>query len=150
MNNYEIFNETEEKIKELDTLKELIDYALKYLKLNNVEFNVIIIDNERIHEMNKTYRGVDRETDVITFALEDHKDIEFEDIRVLGDIYISIDKARSQAIEYGHSLKREISFLTIHGLLHLLGYDHMNEHDEKIMFDLQDEILNSYGIKRED
>ena len=149
MNNYEIFNETKEKIGELKDLKGLLDYALKYLKLDNAEFNIIIIDNKRIHEMNKEYRGVDRETDVITFALEDHKDIEFEDVRLLGDIYISIDKARSQAVEYGHSLKREISFLAIHGLLHLLGYDHMNPEDEKIMFDLQDKILNSYGIKRE-
>ncbi len=149
MNNFEIFNETDEKIEELDGLKDLLDYALDYLKLNNVEFNIIIIDNPRIHEMNKEYRGVDRETDVITFALEDHKDIEFEDVRLLGDVYISIDKARSQAIEYGHSLKREISFLAIHGLLHLLGYDHMKKEDEKVMFDLQDKILDSYGIKRE-
>ena len=149
MNNFEVFNETKEKIKELDGLKGLLDYALKYLKLDNVEFNIIIIDNPRIHEMNKEYRNVDRETDVITFALEDHKDIEFEDVRLLGDIYISIDKARSQAIEYGHSLKREISFLAIHGLLHLLGYDHMKPEDEKVMFDLQDKILDSYGIKRE-
>lgn len=149
MNNFEIFNETNETIKELDGLKGLLDYALKYLKIDNAEFNIIIIDNERIHEMNKEYRGVDRETDVITFALEDHKDVEFEDVRILGDVYISIDKAKSQAEEYGHSLKREISFLAIHGLLHLLGYDHMNPEDEKIMFGLQDEILDSYGIKRE-
>ena len=149
MNNFEIFNETNEKIKELSWLKGLLNYALDYLKLDNVEFNIIIIDNPRIHEMNKEYRGVDRETDVITFALEDHKDIEFEDVRILGDVYISIDKARSQAEEYGHSLKREISFLAIHGLLHLLGYDHMKPEDEKVMFDLQDKILDSYGIKRE-
>ena len=149
MNNFEIFNETDKPIKELKGLKGLLNYALDYLGLKNVEFNVIIIDNERIHEMNKTYRGVDRETDVITFALEDHKDIEYEDVRLLGDIYISIEKAISQAVDYGHSLKREISFLTIHGLLHLLGYDHMNEKDEKVMFDLQDKILDSYGIKRE-
>ncbi len=149
MNNFEIFNETNEKIKELSGLKGLLNYALDYLKLDNVEFNIIIIDNPRIHEMNKEYRGVDRETDVITFALEDHKDIEFEDVRILGDVYISIDKARSQAEEYGHSLKREISFLAIHGLLHLLGYDHMKPEDEKVMFDLQDKILDSYGIKRE-
>lgn len=149
MNNFEIFNETNETINELTGLKELLDYALNYLKINNAEFNVIIIDNERIHEMNREYRGVDRPTDVITFALEDHQDIEFEDIRLLGDIYISIEKARSQAEEYGHSLKREISFLTIHGLLHLLGYDHMNEADEKEMFQLQNDILDSYGIKRD-
>lgn len=149
MNNFEIFNETNESIKELTGLKELLDYALNYLKINNAEFNVIVIDNERIHEMNREYRGVDRPTDVITFALEDHQDIEFEDIRLLGDIYISIEKARSQAEEYGHSLKREISFLTIHGLLHLLGYDHMNDADEKEMFQLQNDILDSYGIKRD-
>ncbi len=149
MNNFEIFNETKEKIEELNTLEGLLDYALKYLKIDNAEFNIIIIDNEEIHEMNKKYRGVDRETDVITFALEDHKDIEFEDVRILGDVYISIDKARSQAEEYGHSLKRELSFLAVHGLLHLLGYDHMKKEDEKIMFDLQDKILDSYGIKRE-
>ena len=148
MNNFEIFNETNEELKEINELKDLLDYALKYLKLDNVEFNIIIIDNPRIHEINKEYRGVDRETDVITFALEDHKDIEFEDVRLLGDVYISIDKAKSQAIEYGHSLKREISFLAIHGLLHLLGYDHMKPEDEKVMFDLQDKILDSYGIKR--
>lgn len=149
MNNFEIYNETEEKIEELSGLKDLLNYALNYLKVNNAEFNVIIIDNERIHEMNREYRGVDRETDVITFALEDHTDIEFEDLRLLGDVYISIEKARSQAIEYGHSLKRELSFLTIHGLLHLLGYDHMDEDSEKEMFKLQDDILDSYGIKRD-
>jgi len=149
MNNFEIFNETKEKINELKDLKGLLDYALKYLELNNVEFNIIIIDNEKIHELNKAYRGIDRETDVISFALEDHKDIEYEDIRLLGDIYISIDKAREQAIEYGHSLKREISFLAVHGLLHLLGYDHMKKEDEEVMFGLQEKILDSYGIKRE-
>lgn len=147
MNNFEIFNETKESIKEIDELNGLIKYALKYLKLKKVEFNIIFIDNKRIHEINKEYRGVDRPTDVISFALEDHEDIKLE-TRVLGDIYISIEKAREQAEEYGHSLKREISFLAVHGLLHLLGYDHMNEEDEKVMFELQDKILDGYGIRR--
>ena len=70
------------------------------------------------------------------------------DIRILGDIYISIDKTKEQAQEYGHSFFRELSFLTVHGMLHLLGYDHQNEQAEKIMFSLQDEILNEAGIKR--
>ncbi len=148
MNNFEICNETNEKIEELNGLEELLKYALKKLDIKNAEFNVIFIKNDEIHAMNKEYRGVDRPTDVITFALEDHKDIELVGIRLLGDVYISIDKAREQAIEYGHSLKREISFLTIHGLLHLLGYDHMNPDDEKVMFSLQDEILDGFGIKR--
>ena len=104
--------------------------------------------NPRIKEINRDYRKIDRETDVISFALEDSKDLEYEDFRLLGDIYISIDKAVSQSIEYNHSLLRELSFLSIHGLLHLLGYDHMKEEDEKIMFGKQEELLNEYQIKR--
>ena len=106
------------------------------------------MDNEYIHKINKEYRGVDRPTDVISFALEDEPDIKL-DHRILGDIYISIDKAREQANEYGHSLKRELCFLTVHGVLHLLGYDHMkSKKDEEIMFSLQDEILESLNILR--
>ena len=121
LNNYEIINDTNENIEEITELNGLLDYSLNYLKLNNLVFNIIIVNNETIHAINKEYRGVDRPTDVISFALEDDKTFVSTDIRVLGDIYISIDKAREQATSYGHSLKREISFLTIHGLLHLLG-----------------------------
>lgn len=148
MNKIEIFNETDEDIVEIDGLKSLLDFAIKHESLDNLVFNVIIVDNEYIRNLNKEYRNIDRETDVISFALEDYKDIDYDDYRLLGDIYISIDKARGQAIEYGHSLKRELSFLTIHGFLHLLGYDHMNIDDEKIMFKKQDEILNDIGIVR--
>ena len=91
---------------------------------------------------------MDRPTDVISFALEDDDTFISTDVRVLGDIYISIDKAKEQAESYGHSLKRELSFLTIHGILHLLGYDHMTNEEEKEMFNLQEMILNEYGIKR--
>ena len=141
-------NETEEKVKELPELKKLIKYAIKYMKLDDVEFNIIFVDNNKIHELNKTYRNIDRETDVITFRLADYETVVFDNITVLGDIYISLDKAHSQSIEYGHSYLRELSFLMIHGFLHLLGYDHMKEEDEKVMFKLQEEILDSYGIKR--
>ena len=85
---------------------------------------------------------------MISFALEDNEDITYQDFRLLGDIYICIDKIYSQAEEYGHSVLRELSFLTIHGFLHLLGYDHMVEEDEKVMFKRQEEILNGYGITR--
>ncbi len=146
--NVEIFNETNEELKELETLPDLIDYAIKSEKLDNVIFNVIIVDGEKIHELNKEYRGIDRPTDVITFALEDNEDIIYEDFRLLGDIYICREKIYSQAEEYGHSVLRELSFLTIHGFLHLLGYDHMTEEDEKIMFKRQEEILDGFGIKR--
>lgn len=150
MDNVEIFNETEEKIENLDILKPLLEYAKKVENLEDteLEFSVIIVDNERIHQINKEYRGIDRPTDVISFALEDSEDINIENYRILGDIYISIDKVREQAKEFGHSEKRELAFLTIHGFLHLLGYDHMEPEEEKIMFARQEEILNGFGITR--
>ena len=108
--------------------------------------SVSFVDNSFIHKMNKEYRGVDRPTDVISFAfLDGEKDkdkmLHGNGPVSLGDIYISIDKAKEQAEEYGHPLERELSFLFVHGLLHLLGYDHMNKEDEEVMFKLQDEIL---------
>lgn len=149
MNTYEIFNETNENLKEeMDKLYKLLDFTLKREKLENVEFNIIFVDEKTIHEINKTYRNIDRVTDVISFALEDNKTIEL-DHRLLGDIYICIEKARVQAIEYNHSFTRELSFLAIHGLLHLLGYDHMEKEEELVMFQKQEDILNEFGIKRE-
>ena len=149
MNEVEFFNETEVEIPELETVKKVIDYAIEHEKLDNLEFNIIIVDNDYIHELNRTYRKIDRETDVITFALEDFEKIKDAEKRVLGDIYISIDKAKEQAEEYGHSLLRELSFLAVHGFLHLLGFDHMNPEDEKEMFTRQEDILNGFGIKKE-
>ena len=150
MNKVELFNQTEKDIVELDTVLKVLDSALKKENLDDVSFNLIIVDNSYIHELNNTYRGIDRETDVITFALEDEDSIVLpSDERVLGDIYISIDKAESQAEEYGHSLLRELSFLAVHGFYHLLGYDHMTEEDEKVMFKKQEEVLEEYGISRD-
>ena len=148
MNNIGIYNETDTVLEELDGLKDLLEFALKYQNLTNVDFNVILVSEDKIHEINKEYRGIDRPTDVISFALEDNKDIEYDNYRLLGDIYICDKKVFAQAKEYGHSVKRELSFLAVHGLLHLLGYDHMKPEDEKIMFGLQEEILDKYGIKR--
>lgn len=147
MNKVEIINETKKDLEYLETMQELINYAIKYENIENVIFNIIIVDNEYIHKLNKEYRGIDRPTDVISFALEDFEDIK-SDIRVLGDIYISIDKVYEQASEYGHSNLREICFLMVHGFLHLLGYDHMEREEEKIMFERQEEILNGFGITR--
>ena len=145
---FEIFNETNEKISEIKEIERVLKIAMENQKLDQVEFNVIIVDNPYIHKLNREYRNIDRETDVITFALEDTKDITYENYRLLGDIYISIDKAKEQATLYEHSLKREICFLAVHGFLHLLGYDHMNEKDEKVMFGLQEDILNEAGITK--
>lgn len=149
MNCIEVFNEYGKEINELKLLSDFINYAADKLELKNVMFNVIMVDNESIHKINKEYRNIDRPTDVITFALEDNKLIDIPNGRVLGDVYISYDKVISQAKEYGHSKEREICFLGVHGLLHLLGYDHMNKEEEKEMFNLQKELLNSYGIKKE-
>ena len=149
MSELEIFNQTDEEIDELETVKSVLNYAIKKEKLENVIFNVIIVDNNYIHELNRDYRHIDRETDVITFALEDEKDMVVPDgERVLGDIYISIDKAKSQAKEYGHSLLRELTFLAVHGFYHLLGYDHMTKEEEEIMFSNQEEVLHECNIER--
>lgn len=148
MENINYINEIGKEIKELESVKKVIDYAVKKENLENAVFNIIIVDNEYIHKLNKEYRNIDRETDVITFALED-SDFEVKlDIRVLGDIYISYDKALSQKEEYGHSLERELCFLAVHGFLHLLGYDHMEKEEEEIMFRKQEEILNECSITR--
>lgn len=145
----EIFNQTEEEIEELETVEKVLYSAIEKEHLENTSFNLIIVDNDYIHELNKNYRNIDRETDVITFALEDDDTLVLpEGIRVLGDIYISIDKARQQAKEYGHTLLRELSFLAVHGFYHLLGYDHATEEEEKVMFGKQEEVLSSYGITR--
>lgn len=149
MNKIEVFNQTDVEVKELETVENVLEAALKKEKLEDVTFNLIIVDNEYIHQLNKNYRGIDRETDVITFALEDEDSLVIpDDIRILGDIYISIDKANSQAEEYGHGLLRELSFLAVHGFYHLLGYDHMTKEDEEVMFKKQEEVLREYGITR--
>lgn len=149
MNKIGIFKEIDEDIKELDTVKKVLDYALKKENLENHEFNVIIVDNDYIHNLNREYRNIDRETDVITFALEDEDKVISEgDNVLLGDIYISIDKAKSQAKEYNHSLERELSFLAVHGFYHLLGYDHQTKEDEEVMFKKQDEVLDELNITR--
>lgn len=148
MNYVEIINNYNKKIEDISYLKEFIDFCLLKLDLKNVMFNVIIISNEDIHKINKKYRNIDRPTDVISFALEDDKSMVNTSVRILGDIYISYDKVISQSLDYNHSIKREICFLAIHGLLHLLGYDHMKKDEEEIMFNLQKELLDAYGIKR--
>ena len=145
---FDIFNETNEKIEELDFINNYIKFICEKEKLDNCIFNIIFIDNDRIKEINKEYRNIDKETDVISFALEDNNDIKYDGFRVLGDIYISLDKAKEQAILYEHEFIREMCFLITHGILHLLGYDHMEEEDEKIMFEKQERLLEEYEIKR--
>lgn len=131
-----------------DYLNEVINHTLEVMDAKESIFTIIFVTKEEIHELNKQYRGVDRVTDVISFALEDAHDVSLSDIRVLGDIYICIDRMKEQAIEYNHSETRELSFLTVHGLLHLLGYDHQTKEDEEVMFNLQRKILSDLNINR--
>lgn len=144
---FEITNLYNEEIDTKD-IEKVLEIAIKKLNLKDIEFNIIFVDNGYIHKLNKEYRNIDRETDVISFALEDDNSFPKMETKVLGDIYISIDKAKSQAEEYGHSFKREICFLAVHGFLHINGYDHMNKEDEEVMFGLQEEILNEAKITR--
>ena len=149
MNQIGIFNQTGQEVPQLKKKKKVLKKAMKIEHLKNTSFNLILVDDSYIHELNKTYRKIDRVTDVITFALEDDdKCLLPKGKRVLGDIYISIDTAERQAKEYGHGLDRELCFLAVHGFYHLLGYDHMNEKDEKIMFQKQEEVLKEYGLER--
>lgn len=158
-----IFDETNRaEQKHLNLIEQLIISASKKLELgSNFEMSVTIVDNNRIHEINKEYRKIDRPTDVISFAIEDNdeedfeiffdtldKEEDFEIPRLLGDIFISIDKAEEQANEFGHSFDREIGFLAVHGFLHLNGYDHQTEEEEHEMFSLQDEILKENDLER--
>lgn len=146
MNNYTIVDNN--LYKDYNFLYEVLDATLEHEKVNNAIFSVVFVGDDEIHEMNREYRGVDRITDVISFALEDNEDIVYDNIRMLGDIFICIPQMKRQAENYGHSEKRELAFLTVHGILHLLGYDHMTEEDEKEMFSLQELILDGKNIKR--
>lgn len=144
--NYEIVDNN--LYEDYDYLNDVIKATLEHENATDAYLSVVFVDNDEIKDINKTYRNIDKVTDVISFALEDN-DEEIVGERILGDIFISIPKMKEQALEYNHSEKRELSFLCCHGLLHLLGYDHVNnKEEEKIMFDLQDEILSSLNIER--
>ena len=141
---FEIINLTKEEFYE-EEIHRVLKKGVELEEIKEAIFTVILVDNAYIHDLNKTYRGMDRPTDVITFALEDTKDMETVP-RMLGDIYVSIEKAKEQAIQYGHSLRREICFLVVHGFYHLLGFDHQTLEEEKIMFARQEALLQSEGI----
>ena len=126
--------------------REIASKAISHLGLSfDPIISVSLVNDETIHQINNDYRHIDKVTDVISFAFNDGEDREVlyhsGSMVVLGDIYICVEQAKRQAEEYGHPLDREMRFLFVHGLLHLLGYDHMKKEDEEIMFPLQEEIL---------
>ncbi|MGM0853179.1 MAG: rRNA maturation RNase YbeY [Bacillota bacterium] len=151
------FIDESEQLSEEETslVQNILNFAAKKEEVeDDSEVSVTFVTNERIQEINREYRHKDQPTDVISFALEELGEDEVEIVggqipRVLGDIIISIDRAKEQAEEYNHSFSRELGFLALHGFLHLLGYDHMEEIDEKKMFQRQKDILDEYGLKRD-
>lgn len=151
----DIFDQTETlSSEEIETIENLLQFAaLEERVPKDSEVSVTFVTNKDIQEINRDYRGKDQPTDVISFALEetggDEVEIQGADLPPhLGDIIISIEKAKEQAEEYGHSFMRELGFLSVHGFLHLLGYDHMTKEEEEKMFSRQKEILEKFGLKR--
>ena len=138
--------------KERADIETLINYTYDYLKKDkDAEVSISFVSEEEIQAINRDYRDKDEVTDVISFALlDDDSDVDIIGMPVtLGDIIINTNRAAEQAKEYNHSYKRELMFLSLHGFLHLLGFDHMNEEDEKEMFGLQKEILDAFGLSRD-
>lgn len=141
-----LINEFEFTFKEEKIVKKIVKTICKVEKVKGKHVvSIIIVDNQKIHEINRQYRNIDRPTDVISFAAIDGEETLPEE---MGDIFISYEKIIEQAKEYEHSILREFAFLVTHGMYHLLGYDHMNQEDEKIMFAKQEKILDILKIGR--
>lgn len=137
--------------KQLQLIENVLRYAMEAEAITNeTEVSVTFVRDDVIHELNQTYRNKDRPTDVLSFALnegeEDHAAEGVPDL--LGDILISVDTAKRQAAEYDHSEDREYCFLAVHGFYHLIGYDHGSDEEERVMLKKQEEVLQSYGLKK--
>ena len=145
---FEIINNYNKDILEYDILYNYVKFVCDKEGLSDCIFNIVLVDNDYIKRLNRDYRNIDKVTDVISFALEDSDNDYDSVIRVLGDIYISVDMAYYQANLYNHSNIRELCFLATHGILHLLGYDHIDVADEIVMFKKQEELLDAYKIQR--
>ncbi|OPJ59461.1 rRNA maturation RNase YbeY [Clostridium oryzae] len=164
VNNIQSKIQTEEDLEKL--FERVISYALKEEQVKyEWEVSILLVDNEEIRRINKEHRNIDRETDVLSFPMLDYpegnvyKDVYLDkelddsnfdgDNLVLGDIVISLEKAMEQSKEYGHSFIREVAYLSVHSILHLLGYDHMEENDKRRMREREEAILGNLDITRE-
>ena len=152
----QFYNQTSESVDTYEAMiTTVVNETIKQENLTSemLECSFIFVDNEQIREINANYRQKDAVTDVITFAIEDEMpgEIKIQGIpmpRMLGDVFISLPRTREQAERYGYSFERELSFLAVHGCLHLLGYDHLEPEEEKVMFGKQEDVLNALGIRR--
>lgn len=142
-----------------ETIKKVLEKCFKEEHLENSKLyvSITLTTPENIHKINKEYRNVDKETDVLSFPMfekneldEKIKNNKFENEDVLGDIVISIEKVKGQAQEYGHSFEREFAYMLVHGFYHLMGYDHIKEEDKVIMRPKEEKILNELGIRRDE
>lgn len=151
------FNGIEEKNEYINIIRQVIKkcYNVENLEDSKLYINVILTNPANIKKINRDYRNIDKETDVLSFPMFEKKDLElklknkgFEHIDILGDIIISINQVEKQAIEYGHSFERELSYMVVHGFYHLMGYDHMEEEEKKIMRSKEEIVLNELEITR--
>ena len=136
----------------IDNVTKAAEMVGKLYGVENGEVSVTLTDNAYIHTLNRQYRGIDRPTDVLSFALNESEEPEIDgglDVNVLGDLIISVERAEEQAADYGHSVRREMAFLTVHGMLHLLGYDHMEDEERAEMDAEQRFVMDKLGIPRE-
>ncbi len=162
MTNKFLFSNTQKKEKTGTELKGMIkrccDAVTSRFGLEApCEISITFVDNEQIREINREERDIDRETDVLSFPMNEmdrgkfsqEPEVDEKGVILLGDIVLSLEKARAQAREYGHSFEREVAFLCVHSMLHLLGFDHMSPEEEKEMFEIQEDVLRKLGITRE-
>ena len=142
-----------------EIVKRVVTQCFKEEKLENSKLyiSITLTTPEHIHEINKQYRNVDKETDVLSFPMFEKNELDnkiqnqdFEHEDVLGDIVISIEKVKGQAVEYGHSFERELAYMIVHGFYHLMGYDHIEEQDKILMRPKEEYILNKLGIRRDE
>lgn len=156
------FDNRQEKVGNTEELDSLIENVLtaalkKEAPDGHYEISVLYVDNTEIRELNKTYRDIDSSTDVLSFPMLDFETPgeipdetnEFDDTVALGDIVLSLEQAAVQAEEYGHSFTREVAFLTVHSLLHLLGYDHIEEEERTVMREKEEKLLSLMNITRD-
>ncbi|EMC48209.1 putative metalloprotease [Streptococcus mutans SA38] len=161
----EIIDETNQVSEEIkNQTLDILEFAAQKTGKEDKEMAVTFVTNERSHELNLKYRDTNRPTDVISLEYKPESSLSFDEEDLaddpdlaevltefdayIGELFISVDKAREQAQEYGHSFEREMGFLAVHGFLHINGYDHYTPQEEKEMFSLQEEILDAYGLKR--
>lgn len=145
------FLDIEENEEYIKILNKVLKKCFKVEDLNdkNLYINIVLTNPENIRKMNKEYRNIDKETDVLSFPMFEKEELEKrKDLNqdVLGDVVISIDRVKEQAIEYGHSFERELSYMAVHGFYHLMGYDHMEENDKILMRQKEENILQNLKI----